>query len=227
MSATNQLSSFFKQSPSSIIIASIVFVLFTTIPSVVTFYGHDYWNVTGEAQPKFPMNLLMWLPNFVNLVLSGVLGYTFIKVYQLSFLIEENAQKSNALIEENAQKSNALIEENAQKFNALIKEQSDKMKEMGEAILFLHKNTKEATISAFTALHFELYGEWENANGDKYTYFKCFDTKTHGQKGFLLGDGEFDMIYKWLSNRYDKNGTLSYKERIEIENYFVNKVKLT
>jgi hypothetical protein len=210
MSATNQFSSFFKQSPLSIITAIIVFVLFTTIPSVVTFYGHDYWNVTGEEQPQFPMNLLFWIPKLVNLVLSGVLGYTFIKVYQLSFLIEENQKRNNAFIEEKEQKGIALV-----------KEQSDKMKEMGDAILHLNRVVKDAYIQAWVSGHFDMVGNTENSKGERPITYKFYDAQILSRKGLQISESDFQIMKRWLENRYDLKHKLTDEDRILFQGIFL------
>jgi hypothetical protein len=210
MSATNQFSSFFKQSLSSIIFSVITFVFFTHIPAILTFLGHDYWNVTGIEQPKFPMNLLLWLPNLVNLVLSGVLGYTFIKVYQLSFLIEENQKKSNDLIEEKEQKGIALV-----------KEQSDKIKEMGDAILHLNRVVKDAYIQAWVSGHFDMVGNTENPKGERPITYKFYDAQILSRKGLQISESDFEIMKKWLENRYDLKHKLTDEDRILFQGIFL------
>jgi uncharacterized membrane protein len=103
-------------------------------------------------------------------------------------------------------------------------ENADKMKEMGDSMRWLHEKTRIATIGAFTATHFDMYAKYEN---QKKTFFKCFNTNTHGNEGFFVSDADFEKINIWLVNQYEKNGFISYKERIQIEDYFVNKVELS
>ncbi len=78
-----------------------------TTSALLTWFGHDYYNVTGIKQPEFPMNLILWLIPIAKITFSigiGVLFYYVLEQRKNTNNINSFNEKLDAL-----EKANQLL----------------------------------------------------------------------------------------------------------------------
>ena len=68
-----------------------------TFASLITWFGHDFYDVTGIKQPKFPMNILIWLIPISKMLLSIGVGYMFLIVWQLKQKMNASTENEDSL----------------------------------------------------------------------------------------------------------------------------------
>jgi hypothetical protein len=69
------------------------------ISGLLTWFGHDFYDVTGIKQPDFPMNLLIWLIPIAKIIFSlliAFLCYKLIQFFNKMQIIESRMQVYDA-----------------------------------------------------------------------------------------------------------------------------------
>jgi hypothetical protein len=87
-----------------------------TSSALLTWFGHDFYNVTGIKQPDFPMNILFWLIPISKILFSIGIGYIGLLLWQLKQKLNTLETNQNNFNDLNTKVNNLYVQNTYQQY---------------------------------------------------------------------------------------------------------------